>query len=585
MRHFKIDPRSLAVFRIFISICILWDMTVRLSMGRASLAWYTSENESRYPSIQASYDTPHSAKIHQLWFYRGSEEFQILCFLITIFLTICFGLGVYAHEGSIISILLWLSVTAIQNRCTHLNDGSDRFLRCLILWCSFLPMSEVWSIDAYRHEQHALMKSQQYISKKNDDAQGNSDQIQGTLDRSNMESNLQKFTRNSSKTSYCFPRTKDNNSSSVPFSNPINNAASTGLLLQAVLMYLGTVLNRLSGTKWLPPTLEAVHYAISSTFASREWSAKHLRLHPTLTKFMTFQAMVIEGLCPIACLLVPENWRHIPALVLASLHFGLLIFMRLPQWQVLGIICNILWLPPNVWNYLALTRLSSKPLTDQRQHKNQTFDNVYARRRLQISNTVSWCLLCYMLYNFSGEREWIRKHDNGDIGEFIQFSQRWVMYGPDPPVYCIATVMTGKVYVNDMTHVNSPMHIDVLATVRTGKAVFVDIKTLSALLQRPPVAMSAQYPNWRWENAILKWIRHRERRQSSRINIHSRFTLLATFLCRLADDKLTEASSVYSSSLTEITIYIRHLRIMPPGSLERFSLLPRSDYVVSTKCR
>jgi hypothetical protein len=580
----KIDPRSLSVFRVLLSIYVLWDIAGRLSLGRASLAWYTSDDTggTSYASIQDPRDTPHGSKIHQLWFHRGSEDFQIANFSVTVLLALVFGVGYRVHSGSLVSLLLWLSVTAIQNRCTQVNDGSDRFLRCLLLWCIFLPMNQVWSLDGRdiktRSSWAVDVNSKKYDMPAKEAAKGEGSQLLSQKEVSDSTSVSNKSNE------HCLTRTRRY--------EPISSAASTGLLLQIVLMYLGTVLNRFPGTAWFPPSLEAVHYAINSTFASRSWSANFLRSHPSLARAMTFQAMVIEGLCPLACLVASYNdqsWRHIPAIMIASLHFGLLISMRLPQWQTLGLICTIIWFPPHVWDRIeaAAEIFFFKKHPKQQRISSMTLSPtpLYSKFHKTVKNVVSAFLLVYMIYNFSGERGWISKHDNGDIGEAIQFSQRWVMYGPDPPTTCIVTVMAGTVVVDGLTNESDPMYIDLLASLRTQKATFIEQETLESLLHDPPVDMSEQFPSWRWENALNKWSKQGERRLNKAVNLESRLHRLSRFLCAFGDEKLEELSSVYANTLAEITINIRHLQIMEPGHPERFSSIHGSEMEVRTPCR
>ena len=38
----------------------------------------------------------------------------------------------------------------MHGRCEPVNDGSDRFLRTVLLWCALLPMGRRWGLDARR---------------------------------------------------------------------------------------------------------------------------------------------------------------------------------------------------------------------------------------------------------------------------------------------------------------------------------------------------------------------------------------------------------------------------------------------------
>jgi len=118
-------------------------------------------------------------------------------------------------------------------------------------------------------------------------------------------------------------------------------------------MYSGTVARRFQGTMWLPPQFSAVYYALSHTFATPQFAANLLQAYPyRLGQPMTMMAMLIETMAPWGCWVCPyRKYRHVPAMVLVSLHFGLWIMMRLPNWQLLAMIVCVVWIPSEVWNH------------------------------------------------------------------------------------------------------------------------------------------------------------------------------------------------------------------------------------------
>lgn len=59
--------------------------------------------------------------------------------------------------------------------------------------------------------------------------------------------------------------------------------------------------------------------------------------------------MLTETFAPVLCLIL-GNKAHIPAFFLFKTHFGLLILMNLPNWQIGGMIASIIWLPSWIWD-------------------------------------------------------------------------------------------------------------------------------------------------------------------------------------------------------------------------------------------
>lgn len=348
----NIDLRSLAAFRILLGLYFAWDVYSRVSFGRWDLAWYTSGEDSSYLDPN---DTPHRGFLHRLWFYRGTTLEQSVIFL----LTFCCAMGYTLGLSDILAVPLWFLVTANQNRNMHVHDGSDNFSRQLLLWTCFLPMAKVW-----------------------------------------------KF------------RNKQPHRGSVV----VSSVAAYGLATQILLMYLGTVFHRtidlygfdqVHKSEWLPPRLEAAHYALSGSFSVRENIINQLvQGSPTLSRGMTLAAMMAEFCCPILLFVLRPRFRLPFAIILVGLHGGLLVSMRLPHWQLVTIAAHLtLWVPSHLWDYYSARRSSgsqkdkssSLPLQHSLHHRSNLF-----------TRGIAAVLMLYMLLNFAGERRWIKKFDNGE---------------------------------------------------------------------------------------------------------------------------------------------------------------------------
>jgi hypothetical protein len=239
MQPHVLDARGLAALRFALALHVLLDLHTRYGDGGlASLAWYTSSPEER--SILAPLDTPHPHPVHKVWFYRGDVIVQRLLFLSCAATACAFLVGFGCGELGLTSLSLYVQVTALHGRCEAVNDGSDRFLRTLLLWSSLLPLSRCWSVDAARRA------------------------------RASARTQLR-----------------------------VASVGALGLTAQHVLMYWGTVAFRWRGSMWWPSGgLSAVHYVLCADFATRSWPCELLISRPEIGQAATALTMLTEALVP-----------------------------------------------------------------------------------------------------------------------------------------------------------------------------------------------------------------------------------------------------------------------------------------------
>ena len=202
-----------------------------------------------------------------------------------------------------------------------------------------------------------------------------------------------------------------------------------------------------------------------------------------------------------------------------------------------------------------------------------------ARRRRQQQTTspiwsriIQWFALSYALYNFAGERQWIRKHDNGDIGEALRLSQYWVMYSSVAET-AHTTQLTGILQQSDDDDTKD-RRMDLLEYIRTGQVQ----PALSA--ETVPLDMSRRYPSARWERAVHTW--------ASKSYLDPKFgqergAQLCRALCALVarDDRAMS----WNRQLEAIELRFQHSYILPPGSPTRYAaqwIVP--DTVVTVPC-
>jgi len=358
------------------------------------------------------------------------------------------------------------------------------------------------------------------------------------------------------------------------------------------------VLNRISDPstssvgreQWLY-RLSAVHYALSGSFAARDnWLANLIRLHPLLSKSMTGSAMALELLAPLFCL-VGGRRRHWGALILIKLHLGLLATLNIPNWQLMGMIANVIWIPPHVWDryckWDALTHSDqfSDPAADHKktdgdaavadgsaQSASATSEDTFPKMSLRRtgSKLVQVFFFGYMIYNWLGNRGIAPKHDNGDIGEGLRLSQYWVMFGTVQQE-SKTIQLTGKMRSkagdsNNATDAGTELtRVDLLHYISSGR------DRIQEAPNHVPTDMTSRYPSPRWERVLSRFAeltRHR-REQVMR---------MCAVLCTLLNEDRPNRGL---PELTHVEFLVQTVKILPPGSSERYADkdLPRIDAI------
>jgi hypothetical protein len=545
-----LDTRALASFRLLLGLYLLYDIYSRVSLGKYDIAWYTSIPANR--SFLEPNDTPHKAPLHQFWFYRGTAAFQIAIFTLTAILSLCFCLGWKCHYG-ILKTALWILQVAQQNRNMTLTDGSDSLVRHLLLWCCFLPLTEHWSVDS-------VMGQRQQQRNKG---------THGVILSSSS-------------------------------GRAVTGLPCLAIVLQIVLMYAGTVFHyttdtlgrfnerKLTDLEWLPPHLSAVHYALSGAFATRHnVLAVIVRSHPTISRMLTALILLVVCVAPLACLFLSATTtlsrRHWPALVLVLFHASLYLFRNLPNWEFVGLLCQVLWIPSAVWNQRGFDGdgdnggNSTKETTlykktdgdDSNPATSKAAVSSIERRVLPLqSNPVSRFLqfffFMYMIYNWLGTRGWIAKLDNGDIGEGLRLSQDFVMDGSTSR-NSFTVQLTGVLPSRVLS--DEPTRLDLLYFIQTGRDRIQDpVKFI-------PQNMSSRYPTPRWERSLSQ--------MAASGNIVRAFHFCEVICSFVNEDR----RAVGAPMLSHIEMIWQHSYIETPGSQRRYAERRRPhDTTVEAEC-
>ncbi len=138
---FSIDPRSLALFRIALGALLLTDLAMRATDLTAMYS-----DEGMFPRMEI---LRLSSSIWNWSFHyaSGSTSFQGLLFGLAGLLALSLMVGFQTRLATIGS---WLMLVSLHNRTPPVLSGADTLLRALLFWAMFLPLGQVWSLDARR---------------------------------------------------------------------------------------------------------------------------------------------------------------------------------------------------------------------------------------------------------------------------------------------------------------------------------------------------------------------------------------------------------------------------------------------------
>ncbi|MFK7897733.1 MAG: HTTM domain-containing protein [Myxococcota bacterium] len=136
------DLRSLAAFRAGVALLLLLNLLLR---ARDLSDFYTDAGVIPRESLAAfrqSGITPWS-----LYSLSGDMPWVAFLFLVSAATAIVLGLGWRTQASTALS---WILLISLEHRNPLVLTGGDLLLQLLLFWSIFLPLGEVWSIDARR---------------------------------------------------------------------------------------------------------------------------------------------------------------------------------------------------------------------------------------------------------------------------------------------------------------------------------------------------------------------------------------------------------------------------------------------------
>ncbi len=137
---FSIDLRSLALFRICLGLCLIYEVIDR---GKELEAHYTANGVLPASVLREIAADP----VYSLHLLSDTVAYQMLLFAIAFMAAVMLLLGWRTRLATVVSFFLLLSLHA---RNPVLNHNGDSLIRYLLMWGMFLPLGARASLDAQR---------------------------------------------------------------------------------------------------------------------------------------------------------------------------------------------------------------------------------------------------------------------------------------------------------------------------------------------------------------------------------------------------------------------------------------------------
>ena len=141
LRTFRLSPRSLAAMRIGLGIILCCDGILR---ARDFPLMYSADGLFP-PTLLRDYLGSPAVWTVALWGEPGWCSAALLLVETTAGLLLAVGLATRWA-----TLAAWVAVVSLTRRTAPASNAGDAWLGCLLLWSLFVPLAQVWSIDARR---------------------------------------------------------------------------------------------------------------------------------------------------------------------------------------------------------------------------------------------------------------------------------------------------------------------------------------------------------------------------------------------------------------------------------------------------
>eukprot|EP01104_Vermistella_antarctica_P000507 TRINITY_DN10668_c0_g1_i1.p1 TRINITY_DN10668_c0_g1~~TRINITY_DN10668_c0_g1_i1.p1 ORF type:complete len:901 (+),score=170.83 TRINITY_DN10668_c0_g1_i1:283-2985(+) len=136
---FGLDKRSLALFRVYIAATVLGDLVNR---STDLTAHYTDWGAfPRWIALE-HYQNIYWAPLH---FMNGTFTFMVFMFLLHGFIVVLMMIG---YKTRLMTFLTWFFTLSLNARNLLVGHGGDVYLRVVLFFAMFLPLGDMFSVDA-----------------------------------------------------------------------------------------------------------------------------------------------------------------------------------------------------------------------------------------------------------------------------------------------------------------------------------------------------------------------------------------------------------------------------------------------------
>lgn len=134
---YSIDKRSMALFRLFYGIMIIFDLIDRAQFLEAH---YTNEGLVDLKDLLRD-----RIIVHRIY---PSYYFQLGLFILHGLFALCFAIG---YKTKLMTVINWIFWQSLMGHAPIINSGGDVIVRLVFYWSIFLPLGDVCRICIYEN--------------------------------------------------------------------------------------------------------------------------------------------------------------------------------------------------------------------------------------------------------------------------------------------------------------------------------------------------------------------------------------------------------------------------------------------------
>ena len=140
---FALDLRSLACLRMGLGFLILVDLLLR---SEDLVAFYTDQGMLPRHVVTGGLIQASHWSLHLI---NGTPLFQTLLFFVAGTAAVMMMVG---YRTQLVTLVSWLLLVSLHTRNPLILNAGDKYLALLTFWGIFLPLGEMWSLDAKRRD-------------------------------------------------------------------------------------------------------------------------------------------------------------------------------------------------------------------------------------------------------------------------------------------------------------------------------------------------------------------------------------------------------------------------------------------------